>query len=175
MEVDNESEGANGTVDHAKDRSLNRHIWIINQLFSMSKNSVIFSSDNLVKEILSYLLVNSYFETANEKQDLNKHLISNEHSEKLESHIRDTLLRYIGILLNKNECASNKAVIELIKYVRELIEKKNNKENLKLVDNLVEKVSEYKSLSDSTIKILSNLNEQLEVIILKALFLFIRN
>ena len=87
-----------------------------------------------------------------------------ERTEKLESHVRDTLLRYVGVLLGKNEVASNKEVIDLIKRVKEFfLEIKNNKSNLKLNSNLIEKMSEYKSLSETTIKILNDLNKKLEV------------
>lgn len=129
----------------------------------MSKNDVTFTSEHFTKNVLSYLLVNSYFEKANKSQETSQPLIKHDRSEKLESHIRDTLLRYVGVLLAKNECSYNSTVIGLIKNVQEFIEPKNSKSNLKLSANLMEKVSEYKNVCISTIKILNKLNSHLEV------------
>lgn len=166
-----ESEGSNlangnGHVTEKAEKTdqiSNKYMWIINQLFNMSKNDVTFTSEHLTKNVLSYLLVNSYFVQANEKQNASQSLIKHDRSEKLESHIRDTLLRYVGVLLAKNECGYNASVIGLIKNVQEFIEPKNNKSNLKLSENLMEKVSEYKTVCVNTIKILNKLNTQLEV------------
>lgn len=149
-----------------KERSVNRHMWITNQLFSMSKNDAIFKSETLIKDVLGYLLVNAYFETADKAKEHNKYLIKVERSEKLETHIRDTLLRYVGVLLAKNSPEFNDRIIDLIQHVQDFLESKS-KQNLKISADLVEKVSEYKSLSCTTIKILSDLNSKYKVCLKK--------
>jgi hypothetical protein len=160
MDVDtNNNTGTNS--ESTKDRSLNRHMWIINQLLSTSKNDNTFlASSQLLQPLLTYLLVNSYFQTASDCQPMHPSLIAHEHSEKLEAHIRDTLLKYVGVLLAKRQPSSNKAVIDLVKSVQDLIEDKTSN-NLKLLPSLAEKKSDYKALCASTFKILTGLNEQL--------------
>lgn len=169
MDTDSESK------DSSKDRSLNRLMWIVNQLFSMSKNSTTYTNESLLEQILSYLLVNSYFETDNDKSDLHKSLIRHEKNEKLENHIRDTLLRYVAVLVGKKDCTNNQAIITLIENVQEFIESKS-KSNLKLNAALSEKKSEYKALCGNTVKILGQLNQQLKVrqIIWYMLFKFVK-
>lgn len=152
-----------GDKAEKNDQVSNKYMWIINQLFSMSKNDVIFTSEHLIKNVLSYLLVNSYFVQANQSQSTSHPLIKHDRSEKLENHIRDTLLRYVGVLLAKNECSFNASVIGLIRNVQEFIEPKNNKSNLMLSGNLMEKASEYKTVCVNTINILTKLNTELEV------------
>jgi len=160
MDVDTNNNN-NNSSESTKDRSLNRYMWIINQLFSMSKNENTFlPNSDLLQQLLTYLLVNSYFQTANDSQPMHASLIAHEQNDKLEGHIRDTLLKYVGVLLAKKEPASNKAVIDLVKSVQDLIDSKTSN-NLKLLSSLAEKKSDYKALSATTYKILTGLNTQL--------------
>ncbi len=76
------------------ERYMLKQIWIINQILNMSKNSLTFQNEELIKKILSYLSLHSYFNIDNPKVDMGNNGIKNRYSpilvknERVESHLR---------------------------------------------------------------------------------------
>jgi len=71
-----------------------KQIWIINQILNLSKNSLTFQNEELIKNVLSYLSLHSYFNINMPKVDMGKSHDKNCYSqilvknERVESHLR---------------------------------------------------------------------------------------
>jgi len=177
--VKENSTNVNETVNEKSptDQLVIKYMWIANQLFNMSKNVDLFQNDQLVKKILSFLVAFSYFNVSpnadrNANNKIESYIILNddfihikiENNEKLENCYRDTLLKYIGVLLTNNDSNSNKKIIDFIKYTQSLMKSKdesimNDGYKIKKNVQMVSKLNDYDQLSTKIIKMLNMLNQ----------------
>jgi hypothetical protein len=153
-----------------EDSIMSKQAWLVNQLSNFSRNKLTFEDTGLLKQVLQYLSINAYFETAagsgskaSAKYDIGLKL---EKNEKLVALIRECLIEYIGILLTKHTFAVGAAanndltkslyliLIESIEAIKSLIESKSS---IKLNEKLIKKEQELKEMCVKIVKLLKNL------------------
>jgi hypothetical protein len=122
-----------------------KQIWIVNQILNLSKSSLTFQNEELVKRILSYLAFHSFFNWGDAaKVDMSSGGVDGQSSlrrilvknERVDSHLRETLLQFVGILLTKNEENANKTLIFVAKYIDDLLQKSSCQKTIQKSDQI---------------------------------------
>ena len=127
----------------------NRFSWIVGQFFAMSKNANTFKDSELIRNILEHLMSRSYFGIK---------------EEKLEGLYREALLKFVGILLSKNEASANSLIIQIIQSFIKSVESGmcGKKKAPALTPKLTDRAGEIKAFSGEVSLSLSKLNKMIE-------------
>lgn len=116
-----ELETASSTTDDETEALLKREtliskqVWMLNQLSSIAKNKCAYENDKLdiVEKILSYLMVNSYFEVESSK------LLKND---RLAENLHDRLIELIGMLLSAPNMSRLKEIVKLVETFEKILD-----------------------------------------------------
>ena len=153
---DEDGKEANGQEEgqNKLDTFTRKQLWVLNQVSNLSKNALTFDNSALLKKILNYLAFHSYFEATSETDTHGPLVVKNE---KVEGHLRETLLQYVGILLSKDEKNSASVLISLIKYIEDLLEKSKSSGEIKLDSKLEKHHDKLKKNCTTVLKLLGKI------------------
>jgi hypothetical protein len=94
-----------------------KQLWVVSQISALCKNNSILEDETLTAQILTYLVENSFFK--------------DEKNVKIQSHLYETLFKYVALLLSKNDSKINDNVYSMIETINSNL-KSSKKDTKKL-------------------------------------------
>ena len=149
------------------DLLISKQLWVISQISHLSKNNHLFESDcGLIKRILTYLSIQSYFES--DEKTFGDRMLKNE---KIDNELNETILEFIGIIFSKHESKYHSVLIDLVQSLQNFMGSNiNNSKNgknktmiqVKLNERFEKRANDYKTLCSRMAKLLSNINNSMQ-------------
>lgn len=147
-----------------KEELISKETWMLNQITNLAKNTSTFGDENLIKKVLSYVSIHSYFDVTGAQKNkkienfqIGSGLVKNE---KMITNFRERLIEYIGVILYKNnqsadsKVCSYTVIAELVASVKGLIDTQTS---VRLTEKLLKKEKDIKELSARVSKMLNDL------------------
>ena len=164
---DREDAGENETTSRFRSLQM-RKMWLINQMTNLSKNPALFNNVDLLDKLISSLLKNSYFKSAGKKSLKCVGKTSN----KCLVQMRDSLFKYFGLLINRNESKMNGIVMNGIKLIESCLGKTNQlvdgdeqlseEKKTKRIGDLAELCKRINKLNEKIVKLFKREEEDMK-------------
>jgi hypothetical protein len=139
----------------------NKHIWIINTIGNLSKNSNIFKASNLIKEIVNFLAMNFFFEVnANDNLKSNNLKLINNGNKKLADLFNETLMKHLGVILSKCDDDCNGILVELLENLAKLMNtarQNSNECHIRPQKKIMNKIEQYDKFMSKALTIVRSM------------------